>query len=1010
MAEQNLISVGKTIRDVTTYLLNQYIRTMKDLSTQPSIDRKKEELVSLCKTYNSFIKKAYFFIQNCQKSNKILNIKIKIEDLVWYKNKITFINDQFYFIMRMCKEYRTPEFNLHQAIETINMCSHSYLKSRIYDVFNNDISLYSNCSKEKKFEFIEKYGYNQNLNAEYNFKNLFKDINLILNIQVQLFKIQDNNDILEITFKDNLFDFSFKNIISYQLYPNFLKSENNNVVFYYEFKDISATKENFTFIKYYDNLKKEIDKLNMQELKFEINPHEKKNIDLGLGQLKTFLYNFTKKNVYTLIFDYYEEKIRKYCDKFDFPKEVTKISNEDKMDIEDDNEENKNKNKTIIIEFKFDNNILSEDLKNNFKIYFTSMFEIGKIKVNSSFVIVSYDPFIYIENEESIFNIDDFPFKKIINKYFEQYRKIVLNCILEKMINISYLIIPFEFILNENGIDLFILYSNHYHSHTENNGEHILIFSIFLNSYGKIDIIDYDLFFSNESILNVKNIIFNYIQNDTIDQFKFNEIIISHFIQKYFSFLNMKISVQSINFNENIIQFKMNIPKYKFDLSEIYFIIKVNYNQHPILKVQSFDIFFVNSKTPKQILNIDFMKYLKLKRNVYYFYPKYLQQLFNDITKTLIDYDELLKNIFELILFYEIQDKNILHEDKGKSVIILEGNNLSNYRKIFEKEELYILFRKIVNKIEISTKNIIFKVYLNKENLENYFSNKKLKSFSYLESEIIISFDKDFTLSYYILTKLKSSDWNSSKKVLSEIIPKNFHFLEKINKLCEITENKKYFISPSDYYISPICLYFKFNSNGKNRNVYIQFKLLKSWNIMIFPTETHFDTFDFDLKKLLEESNEINLIKQIQYYCFINSIFENLTKYFSSYWLMNIKIAKDEGFKGKVIVLCKDYNTFEIYAKDKFSIYIEVDDSHTILIYSNLSLNEDKQFFGKIEEQFKNYQNQNQNQTMDIFFREPECDMDNDFKKIITIRASNEDILIEKVNRLCSFLKDYLNG
>ena len=138
----------------------------------------------------------------------------------------------------------------------------------------------------------------------------------------------------------------------------------------------------------------------------------------------------------------------------------------------------------------------------------------------------------------------------------------------------------------------------------------------------------------------------------------------------------MKISVQSINFNENIIQFKMNIPKYKFDLSEIYFIIKVNYNQHPILKVQSFDIFFVNSKTPKQILNIDFMKYFKLKRNVYYFYPKYLQQFFNDITKTLIDYDELLKNIFELILFYEIQDKNILHEDKGKTVIILEGNNL----------------------------------------------------------------------------------------------------------------------------------------------------------------------------------------------------------------------------------------------------------------------------------------------------------------------------------------------
>ena len=108
-------------------------------------------------------------------------------------------------------------------------------------------------------------------------------------------------------------------------------------------------------------------------------------------------------------------------------------------------------------------------------------------------------------------------------------------------------------------------------------------------------------------------------------------------------------------------------------------------------------------------------------------------------------------------------------------------------------------------------------------------------------------------------------------------------------------------------------------------------------------------------------------------------------------------------FYVKIIILLK-------FMQDKFSIYIEVDDSHTILIYSNLSLNEDKQFFGKIEEQFKNYQNQNQNQTMDIFFREPECDMDNDFKKIITIRASNEDILIEKINKFCSFLKDYLNG
>ena len=986
MAEQQFVSVGKTIRDVTSYLLNYYTMTMKSLSTQPSLETKKEDLKSLCKTYNDYLRKSIIFVQNCQKYEKIRNIKIKIEDLNWYRTKIINIINQFYEIMMICKAYRTPPFNLQPAIDTINMSSHSYLKSKIYEVINNNISIYTNCPKEIKFEFIQKYEYNQNLKSTFDFKNLFKDVKIILNIQTQLIQIKDKNKNLEISFNDNLFDFTFKNIISYKLCPYFLTNleNNNNVAFTYYFKDVVPCKENITFSiqKYWDLLLSNLSKINFEENPFEINPKEKYNIDLGLEKLKELLINFTQENVYPLMFDYYENKIRKYCNKFDFPIEVFKISFNNNMDVEENKNDN-NKNEKIIIEFKFDHNILSEDLKNNFKIYISSMYEIGKIKVNSSFSIISYkNPFIFIENEENIYNIHNFPFKKIINNYYEQYRKIVLNSILEKMSNIPSLIIPFQFSLNDDAIDLFILIEKECP---------ILLFSIFLNSQGKIDIIDYDFFFSIDSITSIYDFINNYIINDNIDIFEFNKIITCHFIQKNYSFMNMKILINDINFNEKVIEMKISIPKYIFDSNDIYIIIKLKYEINNTFNVYSFKLFFVNIK---QISEFELIKYLTLRTKNYYFSPQSLKFFFNDIIKFLFEYDEFIKNTMELTSFYELKDKNIIHEEKGKLMIVLKDNNLSKS------------FQTFIHKIEISSKNIIFKIYLKQQELENYFVQRKFKSYSYFENETIISFDKNkYILSYFILSKLKTNEWNSTKKILSEILPKNLEFLENLRKIIINKDNNEYFMDPVYYYISPICLYFKFKTVRKERNVYIQFKFSKNWSISIHPIETHFDNFDVDLKKLVDESDANNLMNNIRYYCFINSIFDILTEYFSSYWLTNIKIPKKEDFKGKVIILCKDYNTFEIYAKDNFSIYIEVYSSHTILIYSNLYLNKNKDFFNLLEKKFKEIQNL-KNETI-ISFKEPE-ETENEFKKIITIDSVFEELIYGKIEDLCKFLNEYL--
>jgi hypothetical protein len=121
----------------------------------------------------------------------------------------------------------------------------------------------------------------------------------------------------------------------------------------------------------------------------------------------------------------------------------------------------------------------------------------------------------------------------------------------------------------------------------------------------------------------------------------------------------MKILINDINFNEKVIEMKISIPKYIFDSNDIYIIIKLKYEINNTFNVYSFKLFFVNIK---QISEFEFIKYLKLKSKSYHFSPQSLKIFFNDIIKMLMEHDELIKNILELTSFYELKDKNIIHE------------------------------------------------------------------------------------------------------------------------------------------------------------------------------------------------------------------------------------------------------------------------------------------------------------------------------------------------------------
>ena len=95
------VSVGQTIRQITSYLLDKYTQTIRTLSTQSSPETKREVLVKLIKNINDYGKILLKFTKNCRKFKKIKDIFLITERMYLYKDNIKFIIDQLYYTSEM---------------------------------------------------------------------------------------------------------------------------------------------------------------------------------------------------------------------------------------------------------------------------------------------------------------------------------------------------------------------------------------------------------------------------------------------------------------------------------------------------------------------------------------------------------------------------------------------------------------------------------------------------------------------------------------------------------------------------------------------------------------------------------------------------------------------------------------------------------------------------------------------------------------------------------------------
>ena len=966
------VSVGTTIRHVTSYLLVEYSQTIRQLANDPSPEAKREALSQFIKNVNDCIKSLLKFTKNCKKFKKIKNVYEIAEKMYFFYGDFKYIIDQLYFTSEMCSFYRTPDFSVKSAIETLNHKSHSELKNEIYN-YSLMLPGLKYESKEVQAEFIEKYLYNKNLNKEINNDEIYEEVENSLNITGELTQFMDCDDEIKISYRDSMFWFDCNRLIRFKIIPFVLVNTEESKIISYFCKAIIFNKHHPAFlrIEQTNKLSSKLNEINLM-LQNEIQIHcenkvnslgfvEEPEISLKLSDLKQFIKNFISSNIMPYVFSFYAKKILKIAKNFSMPIEI---------DCKDE----------IVIEYKPNNDILEDELKNNLKIKISAMYPEGKIKVDSSVYIINSNPFIYIDNKEELFPIENFPYEKVISFHLAEFEEIVTHTIYEKLQSIENLFFKFSFEMkNKQKIDCLI----------ENN---FFLFSIIVDNYGNISFIDYDYVIGEEKIKIISEMIRNYIKYNTIDIVEFNYLLFKQFTETYFRFsaLTLKIMRQNENLN-----FYFSLPKFFSNDMNTSLCLTFKYlKSPPRIEILKSTLSFYSRNKSKEEITFDFNQWMTLPSMTYNFTVKSFEILVKITAEIFERNEEFIKNTIELISIYHIENiSSAFRLGKDNTVsTVLEGENLNYFQFLLGDSKYWELFHNLVTKIEMPNHNVIFNIFLNKNTLE-HFLKIPLQTYSLMESECTSSFNsKDYCLSFCILSKLKTSDLNSIKKVFTELIKKFLHFMSFIVNL--VKNNFTSFSQDSSLIISPIFLCFKLTTQTEPRKIFFQVQAdvsnPKYYKVWFLPNESIFPEFDNDHNKLINDLYDGNFLEKLQWYFLIDDVYSVLSKNFLSYMVRtNTKIELSEEMINKgIFVFIKDYLSFEIFKKNAISIIIDVTGPKVLNIYSKLTGSQEKN-----------------KQIIDAIRNQVNCVNKNDDRGVIVCQQSEGGTLIDEVNKIISIIK-----
>ena len=352
----NLISIGETIRRLTYELLEKQKIVKQSLNKITTFIDKKETLIKYIKEdYFKKLKIIIHFIKNCYKYNNILSISNDVDILYRYNNDIKNLINEQYNININNMLYRSIKFNIKSGVKFLNLTNKKNLKKNLFYSF---AALIKSENKKNQYNIIQKYKNNEKLKENFIFEDIFKNIDFALNVQKEILKleldIKQNNNNIYVKFKENLFYFNFNNLIVYQIMPDLLvnndnintnnnqsNTDDNNIFITYKNIQYFLNKKHSAFRNFKTNeLYKNLNILNQYlDKNLKINLFNKKNnneknicnydnIYLGLDLLKKQLEIFTVENVYKFIFFYYIEKIKNFLlKKFDFNTKIEFNSN-----------------------------------------------------------------------------------------------------------------------------------------------------------------------------------------------------------------------------------------------------------------------------------------------------------------------------------------------------------------------------------------------------------------------------------------------------------------------------------------------------------------------------------------------------------------------------------------------------------------------------------------------------------------------------------------------------------
>ena len=1007
----NLISIGETIRRLTYELLEKQKIVKQSLNKITTFIDKKETLIKYIKEdYFKKLKIIIHFIKNCYKYNNILSISNDVDILYRYNNDIKNLINEQYNININNMLYRSIKFNIKSGVKFLNLTNKKNLKKNLFYSF---AALIKSENKKNQYNIIQKYKNNEKLKENFIFEDIFKNIDFALNVQKEILKleldIKQNNNNIYVKFKENLFYFNFNNLIVYQIMPDLLvnndnintnnnqsNTDDNNIFITYKNIQYFLNKKHSAFRNFKTNeLYKNLNILNQyldKNLKINLfnkkknNNNEKNicnydNIYLGLDLLKKQLEIFTVENVYKFIFFYYIEKIKNFLlKKFDFNTKIEYNSNNNNIDQNNynivytnennniDNYINNNDDSSLTIKFISNIEIFPyNNLKNNMFIKFIPKYSLGKIIIIISHYILKNNPLIFLENKEEFYSIKDIPYKDIIVENFFVFKKIIINLIYEKLIEIKPFFIFYKFVLfeEEEHIDFFFV----------ENDNNLLLFSIILNNEECLKIIDNNGYFNNKEVRDeIKNILTLYLKENKIDILKFNEIIFTNYIHKCFStsLLNSKIDDIIFNKYNNINNINYNFTSSKFSSTNNNINLKVNvlsYNSYNIINnyfnINKIDLIIsIIKNNNRYIYKINFDHY---KNNKNYLYTiSSLKIFYYYICDILLNNQRFFKKIFNILEYINIKDFNksiYIEKNKIKKIILNPKEDFENILNSFDENEKY--FFSSINKIEVFIENEFFKIFLN----QKIFSEKcdlfeNLTSYYIMDGTNILSFEKEeCSLTFAFLSKLRNLDKNFFHSIFKEYIKKISFFLSYLIKFINNNiETFKNIVINDDITLSPICLLYKYEYEKKIRNVNIQYcnnnysnfsnkyfkYLLNPFTLKFFNNkynELENEMYK-NIYKIIYESKEEELFQKFNYIFLINDVYELLSENFISFMIFNTKNTEDILNK-EIFFILKDINVFEIFKKNNFGIFFNIINSEIIEIYPNFYTNENN--MGNIE-------------------------------------------------------------